>query len=208
MIAGDESLRADDLSLEEAPGGTEPALEMVLVFLHGMPGVGKLTVGEELAARTGYRLFHNHLTVDLAAAVFEFGSPGFVDLREHIWLEVFRRAARERVPLVFTFAAERTVGEPFVARAREVVEGAGGEVVFVELRCDADELARRVESPGRRRYGKLASADTLRALAGDGVLYDLVVPGGARSLCLDTTARSPAETASEIVDRLNLGRIA
>jgi len=181
---------------------------MVLVFLHGMPGVGKLTVGEELAAHTGYRLFHNHLTVDLATAVFEFGSPGFVDLREHIWLEVFRRAAEQEVPLVFTFAAERTVGEAFVERARDVVERAGGEMVFVELRCEPGELARRVESPGRRRYGKLDSAEALRALAGEGVVYDLDVPDGVRSLSLDTTALSPADAASEIIDRLKLWRVA
>lgn len=181
---------------------------MILLFLHGSPGVGKLTVGRELAARTGFRLFHNHLTVDLAAAVFEFGSPGFVDLREHIWLEVFRRAAEEEIPLVFTFAAERTVGEAFVERARAVVEGAGGEVVFVELHCDAEELGRRVESPERRRYGKLASAETLRALSRDGVVYDLEVPAGVRSLRLDTTSLTPSETADEIADRLNLGRVA
>lgn len=180
---------------------------MILVFLHGMPGVGKLTVGEELARRTGYRLFHNHLTVDLATAVFEFGSPGFIDLREHIWLEVFRRAAEEEIPLVFTFAAERTVGEAFVERARDLVEGAGGEIVFVELRCDPDELGRRVESPERRRFGKLASAETLRSLARDGVLYHLEVPPGARSVRLDTTTLSPEDTAAEIIDRLNLGRI-
>lgn len=180
---------------------------MMLVFLHGMPGVGKLTVGEELARRTGYRLFHNHLTVDLAAAVFEFGSPGFIDLREHIWLEVFRRAAEEEVPLVFTFAAERTVDAAFVARARDLVERAGGEVAFVELRCDPDELARRVESPGRRRYGKLASAEMLCSLTREGTLHDLEVPEGARSLVLDNTTLSAEDAAVEIIDRLSLARI-
>lgn len=180
---------------------------MILVFMHGMPGVGKLTVGEELARRTGYRLFHNHLTVDLATAVFEFGSSGFIDLREHIWLEVFRRAAEEEVSLVFTFAAERTVGEGFVERARDLVERAGGEIVFVELRCDPEELARRVESPERRRFGKLASAETLRSLARDGALSDLEVPAGVRSVALDTTTLSPEDSAAEIIDRLNLGRI-
>lgn len=180
---------------------------MILVFLHGMPGVGKLTVAEELADRTGCRLFHNHLTVDLVTAVFQFGSPGFVDLREHIWLEVFRRAAEEEIPLVFTFAAERTVGETFVERARETVERAGGEVVFVELRCAADELARRVESPERRRFGKLASADTLRSLSREGVLYDLEVPEGVRSMSLDITTLAPSDAATEIIDRLSLGKV-
>ena len=43
---------------------------MRLVVLYGPPGVGKLTVGGELATLTGFRLFHNHLTVNLATAIF------------------------------------------------------------------------------------------------------------------------------------------
>ena len=107
---------------------------MVLLCLHGLPGVGKFTVGRELEALTGFPLFHNHLTVDLVTTLFDFGSPEFVDLREHIWLEAFQRAARAGLPgLIFTFAGERTVPEGFVQRASDAVEGAGGEVVFVEL---------------------------------------------------------------------------
>ena len=36
-----------------------------VIFLFGRPGVGKLTVGEQLAIETGYRLLHNHAVVDL-----------------------------------------------------------------------------------------------------------------------------------------------
>jgi adenylate kinase family enzyme len=37
-----------------------------LVFIVGPPAVGKMTVGYELAQRTGLKLFHNHHTIDLA----------------------------------------------------------------------------------------------------------------------------------------------
>ncbi|MEO6875756.1 MAG: shikimate kinase, partial [Opitutaceae bacterium] len=37
----------------------------MLVFIVGAPAVGKMTVGDALAKRTGLRLFHNHLTIDL-----------------------------------------------------------------------------------------------------------------------------------------------
>jgi shikimate kinase len=59
---------------------------MKLIFLHGLPGVGKLTVGRELAKLTEFRVFHNHLAVDLVESIFEFGSQPFVELREAIWL--------------------------------------------------------------------------------------------------------------------------
>src|SRR5918998_3060399 len=101
---------------------------MNLIFLHGLPGVGKLTVARELARLAGYRLFHNHLTVDLVESVFEFGSAPFVELREQTWLSVFGRAAEERLPgLVFTFVFERTVREDFVGRVLDEVESRGGE---------------------------------------------------------------------------------
>lgn len=45
---------------------------MELVVIYGAPGVGKLTVARELARKTGYKLFHNHLTVDLVKSLFDF----------------------------------------------------------------------------------------------------------------------------------------
>jgi tRNA uridine 5-carbamoylmethylation protein Kti12 len=54
---------------------------MQLIFLHGLPGVGKLTVARELAKLTGFNVFHNHLAVDLVESIFAFGSQPFVELR-------------------------------------------------------------------------------------------------------------------------------
>ncbi len=61
---------------------------MRFIFLHGLPGVGKLTVATELAKRTGFRVFHNHLAVDLVESLFEFGSLPFVELRGKLRLKV------------------------------------------------------------------------------------------------------------------------
>jgi cytidylate kinase len=55
---------------------------MDLVSIHGPVAAGKLTVARELSHLTGFRLFHNHLTVDAVAAVFDFGSEPFILLRE------------------------------------------------------------------------------------------------------------------------------
>jgi hypothetical protein len=55
---------------------------MRLVFIYGLPATGKLTVARELAAMTVFRLFHNHLAVDLLLLVFDFWSEPLIVLRE------------------------------------------------------------------------------------------------------------------------------
>jgi AAA domain len=174
---------------------------MKLVFLHGMPGVGKLTVARELAKLTGYKLFHNHLTVDLVGSVFEFGSEPFIGLREKIWLDVFRMAAQSGIEgLIFTFAFEKTVTRDFIKNARSVVESEGGEVVFVKLTCAAAELEQRLTSESRLRFGKLTSLDLFRELHAAGAFDD---PGTIPNhLVVETTDLSPAETASQIAGAL------
>lgn len=176
---------------------------MKLIFLHGMPGVGKLTVARELARLTGYRLFHNHLTVDLVGSVFEFGTSPFIELREKIWLDVFAEAASNEVNgIIFTFAFEPTVREGFVDSVRTTVESRGGEVCFVKLICSPEELEKRITSDSRSRYGKLTSLEQFRELNDAGAFVD---PGVTEDrLVLDTTDVSPGEVASRIASELKL----
>ncbi|HEV2913629.1 MAG TPA: AAA family ATPase [Pyrinomonadaceae bacterium] len=175
---------------------------MKLIFLHGLPGVGKLTVARELAALTGFRVFHNHLTVDLVASVFEFGSQPFIELRELIWLAVLSRAAEARLAgLIFTFAFDRTVQSSFIENVRNIVEKQG-EVLFVELKCSPEELERRIAQPSRRGSGKLSSVEQFRELREDGAFVDPGIPPDRVSV--DTTEVSASDAARIIVDRLGL----
>ena len=166
--------------------------EMKLIFLYGAPAVGKLTVARELAALTDFRLFHNHLTVDLVSSLFPFGSEPFILLREQIWLAAFAEAARNSVSLIFTFNPERTVRERFIQDTIDVVEAAGGQVVFVELTCAEDELERRIEGASRKEFGKLASVEQYRSLKDAGAFQFPKLPSG---VSVDTTNQSPAESA-------------
>lgn len=168
---------------------------MKLIFLHGAPAVGKLTVARELARLTGFRLFHNHLTVDLVTSLFAFGSEPFVALREQVWLAAFAEAARNDVSLIFTFNPESTVRERFVQDTVDVVENLGGQVVFVELVCADAELEHRMEDASRSEFGKLTSVELYRSLKEAGAFQFPKLPHG---LSLDTTNSSPVETAELI----------
>src|SRR6185503_19729648 len=86
-----------------------------IIFLYGRPGVGKLTVGEHLAAETGYNLLHNHSVVDLVSSLFPFGTPAFVALRENLWHLTIETALKARVAgVIMTFAPEATVTDGFI----------------------------------------------------------------------------------------------
>ncbi len=176
---------------------------MKLIFLHGLPGVGKLTVARELAALTGFKLFHNHLTVDLVTSVFEFGSEPFVELREKIWLEVFSEAVKAHLNgLIFTFTYDPTVGDSFVGNAQSVVESSSGEVLFVELTCSREELERRLTNQSRQEFGKLTSLDLFRELITACAFKDPGIP--SRRFVLDITAIAPHEAAGLVVKQLDL----
>lgn len=174
---------------------------MKLILLYGVPGVGKLTVARALEQLTGFKVFHNHLAVDLVESVFEFGTLPFIELREKIWLDVFTRAVEADLDgLIFTFAPDRSVQDDFIQRAREVVEASGGEVVFVELTCSTEEHERRIEHPSRQQFGKLSSAARFRELKEAGAFVDPGLP--AERLVIDTTELPASDAARKIVRRL------
>jgi len=173
-----------------------------LVFIYGPPGVGKLTVARELARLTGYKVFHNHLSIACAESVFDFGTRPFGKIVDTIRMAVFEEAAREGVSLVFTFVYACPEDTPFVERVCEVVEGGGGRVCLVRLVCDRESLERRLPHPERAAVGKIASLDTLREVT---ARYDIFSPvPGRESLSIDNTEIPPDEVARRIIAHYHL----
>jgi hypothetical protein len=175
---------------------------MQIVFLYGQPACGKLTVGRRLAELTGLPLFHNHLVVDAVAAVFPFGTPSFVRLREQLWLDVMGEAARAGRSLIFTFAPEPTVAAGFPERVRALAAAHGGAVRFVALDVDPDEQARRLADPGRAAFGKLRDLALFETLRDDLAAAMAAMP--APDLRLDLTAASPDAAARSIASALGI----
>jgi len=172
---------------------------MRLLFISGPAACGKLTVAREVAALTGWKLFHNHLAIDLCLSLFSFGEPGFIALRDRVWLAAIEEAARAGLEgLIFTFAPEATVPVDFVDRVVAAVEAEGGQVIFVALTCPPEVQEARVADPSRLAFGKLRDVAQLRALKASGKL-DPSAPLPAPALSLDTALLSPAEAAARIV---------
>jgi AAA domain len=172
---------------------------MQLIFIYGDPGTGKLTVARELAKLTDFKLFHNHLTVDLAASLFPHGSKDYFDYVQSLRLEAFERAAKAKISLIFTFWYS-SISQPSVEKYQHAIESRGGKVLFVRLYCRPEILEERVVNASRQNW-KISSVTDLRAAlenTGD------VIPG--THLEIENSDLSPEIVALEIVEKLELQR--
>jgi hypothetical protein len=170
---------------------------MKLVLIYGRPAVGKLTVARILAEKVHAPLFHNHLTVNLVLSIYGFGTPGFVELRERIWMDVFRRAMADRVPLlIFTFNPENSVPQRFIDGLFAEVAAGGGAVLPVELTASEDTIEARLGAESRRREGKTLDAHSYRVLRMRGAFDSPVIRSPAASIATD--ALSPEQVAGRI----------
>ncbi len=176
---------------------------MDLVFIYGLVAVGKYTIGRELAALTGYRFFHNHLVVDTALSIYEFGTPGFVALRETLWREVFLRTAQDKdvlSGLLFTFTPENSVRQEFIDWLFGDYAAAGVRVFSVNLQASEAEIERRLSADSRRTFGKLTDLALYRRARDAGIFSTPRIP--RTDLTIDTESCSPAGAAAQIAQAL------
>jgi hypothetical protein len=168
-----------------------------VIILCGLPGVGKLSIANELARKHGYRVFHNHLVFNAVEALFPFGSKAFIELRERLWLELLRRAVQEQVGnVVFTIARDRSVDATFLRQLVQALSDLGAKVHCIELTCSDNELERRVASADRASFGKVHTVDRLRELRADAAFPSFDLPTGA--ITVDTSGFS-VQQASALV---------
>lgn len=175
---------------------------MKLLFIYGSPAVGKLTVAEEIAARTNIKVFHNHLTIDAVAPVFDFGTKPFWKIVNRFRLEIIAEAARSRQNLIYTFCYAKGSDDAHVTEVIDAVENNGGKVFFVFLTAEKEVIERRVNETSRHKYRKLNDPETLREVWEKHELFSPVPH--SESLILDNSDLTPAEAALKIIKYFQL----
>jgi hypothetical protein len=174
---------------------------MKLLFLHGAPAAGKLTVAKAVLGLVPGRLFDNHVAVDTALTVFEFGAPGFWELVHNIRCETFAAAAEHAIPLVVTtFCYAEPSDRAQFEKFEDIARRRGGELLPVFLYCSREEAARRVGNPDRIERRKMTSQQSLTRYLDD---HNFTVPR-PDVLKLNTEAILPEAIAQQIISHFGL----
>lgn len=170
---------------------------MRVICIHGPAAAGKYTIGSLLSQRTELPLFHNHLTVDLAKTLFEFGTPEFSRIRASIWRLVFLEAALAKRSFIFTFNPEKTVDPGLIFELVESVSKVSGRVDFVELTCPRETVLQRLGNQSRLAFQKLTDPDLyLQFEAAGGFQF----PPLPKPLLSIDTSKVAAERAATLIE--------
>lgn len=74
-----------------------------LVMIIGPQAVGKMTVGQELSKNIGYKLFHNHMTIEMVRLIFDYDKNVFKRMNDTIRCEVFKEFSKSNEKgIIFT----------------------------------------------------------------------------------------------------------
>jgi hypothetical protein len=152
-------------------------------------------VGRLLAASTGFRLLHNHLSIDVVRHLFDFGAPGFWATVQDVRLTMVAKAADHGVDIISTYVFSPKEERRYLDAIHGAVADAGGETYRVQLRPSLEALASRAREPSRLASSKLT--DPARILAAVEEM-DLYAPIEPMDLSIDNSELSPGDVAERI----------
>jgi shikimate kinase len=171
----------------------------VIVVLNGYPGVGKLTIGRELASRLNGRLLDAHSVYNVAFALTEFKSSEFretVEKVETIAHDLILKLPPD-LPVVLTtvLSGEGDWAQAQWARIARLGQ-ARPPLCVVHVECDLDENIRRIGSEERDRMRK--PRDPEYARKNHAAAKPLLGANCANLLKLDTTGTDAYQAAETI----------
>ena len=175
---------------------------MKLLFLHGSPASGKLTVAKTLLRMVPGRSMDNHAAIDFARTVFDFGAPGFWELVHSVRYSAMDAAAAHDVSLlVTTLCYVEPDDREQLGKFEEIVQQHGGELLPVFLHCSREEAVRRVGNPDRAERRKMVSGESLIKFLDSHEFTSVPRPN---CLTLDTEANSAETTAQYIISHFGI----
>jgi hypothetical protein len=175
---------------------------MNLIYLHGPPAVGKLTIARELLRFIPGRLLDNHASIDFGRILFEFGTPEFWQFVHKLRLIAVQHAAQSNIPnLICTSCYSDPEDRPHFERLQEILGTQYGRLIPVYLFADTNTLNQRVGNPDRRERRKLTSEEGLASAL---TKWNIAPVPQADCMHIDTSRQSAAESATLIIEHFGL----
>ena len=106
---------------------------------------------------------------------------------------------KNETDLIFTYVYEGSGDDDNVREFIKTVEDNKGEVFFVELSANRDDLVARVVNDSRKRYKNPTGPEIMKTITEDMNIYSIPF---VKSLKIDTSALSSDKAAAVIVENL------
>jgi shikimate kinase len=183
-------------------------LKNTIIYLIGIPGVGKYTTAKAIARLTGAKIVDNHLINNPIFSVSRYkGTDEFPFPREG-WkytgrirqavLSFIRDHAHSEESFVFTNVLGATEGRAF-RQIERLAKKRKAMFVPVWLGCDASELQKRKDTPDRRK--RLKEIDLTNIDYWTREFKELPVQH-PNALAIDISHRRPNQTAELILQHV------
>ena len=123
------------------------------VLIIGPQAVGKMTVGQELEKLTGYKLFYNHMTIEMVRKIFDYDKDAFRRMNQIIRYEVFKEFSKSKEKgIIFTgcfdFENDFQKEKEEVNKWMELFD----ETYVIELEADLEERLKRNKTENRLKH--------------------------------------------------------
>jgi shikimate kinase len=184
-------------------------LNNTIIYLIGIPAVGKYTTAKAIAHRTGAKVVDNHLINNPIFSLSRYSGTDASPFPRDGWkyigrirqavLSFIRDVADPQDSFIFTNVIGASEGGGFrqverVARKRKAA------FVPVWLKCDPSELRKRKDTPDRRERLKEIDLGNIDWWLTE---YKELPVQHPNALVLDTTRRSPAQNAQLILQHVS-----
>lgn len=179
----------------------------------GPQAVGKMTVGQELAKITGYKLLYNHMTIEMVREIFDYDKTSFRKINSIIRYEIFKEFSKSNEKgIIFTGCFD--FGNDFKKEKEETDKWINlfEENYTIELETTLEErlrrnkTANRLEHKASKRNLEWSEKDLLESIKRHRLNSN---PGEGEKIFknfmkIDNTNLSATEVAKIIKEKFNL----
>lgn len=128
---------------------------MTLVIIIGAPAVGQMTVGQALEERSSFKLFHNHMTIEMVAPFFSYGTAQGRALVQNLrsgFFDAFAQDTEGNYIFTYVWAFDAQGERAYIEGIAQRFSAQGHQIIWVELTASQQERLRRNKTDNRLHH--------------------------------------------------------